>query len=74
MAEKFRGRQQKLESLCARAEAVNPFSVLRRGYAVIGDEQGKTLRSVTEFVPGQTVNVRLQDGKIKLQVPETEEL
>lgn len=74
MAEKLRGRQQKLESLCARAEAVNPFSVLRRGYAVIGDEQGKTLRSVTEFVPGQTVNVRMQDGKIKLRVPETEEL
>ena len=47
---------------CARLETVNPFSVLKRGYAVASDENGRQLVSKEQVKKGQNVYIKLNDG------------
>lgn len=47
---------------CARLETVNPFSVLKRGYAIVNDENGSQLVSKNQVKSGQKIDVRLKDG------------
>lgn len=54
-----RGR---LRSSMDRIDALNPLSVLSRGYAVISDSEGNTLTSAGLMTVGQSVTLRMQDG------------
>ena len=47
---------------CARLETVNPFSVLKRGYAIVNDENGSQLVSKNQVKSGQKIDIRLKDG------------
>lgn len=49
-------------SLTAKLEALNPLSVLTRGYSAVFDGEGHTLRSVSDLHIGDTVHLRLSDG------------
>ena len=49
----------KLESLRSRVRALDPQLVLRRGYALTYDEQGRLLRSGEGLTAGQRLRVRL---------------
>jgi exodeoxyribonuclease VII large subunit len=42
--------------------------VLKRGYALVRDSEGRTLRSAAEVVPGQRLDVELGDGRVDAQV------
>jgi exodeoxyribonuclease VII large subunit len=42
--------------------------VLRRGFALVRDEAGRTLRSVSEATHGKRLEVELGDGRFKAQV------
>ncbi|SDS49131.1 Exodeoxyribonuclease VII large subunit [Nocardioides scoriae] len=48
----------------ARVRALSPLATLRRGYAVISDAQGQALSSVVDLDPGQTLHMRVADGRI----------
>jgi len=59
---------QRLDVLVARLGALDPQRVLSRGYAWLGDAEGRALTSVNQLQPGQTVKARLADGRIEAQV------
>ena len=48
----------------ARVRALSPLATLRRGYAVLSDDAGAALSTVEGVTPGQTIHVRLADGRI----------
>ncbi len=50
-------------ALTARLSALNPLSVLSRGYA-LAESEGKPLRSVEQISPGAPLRLHLQDGVI----------
>ncbi|OOG56322.1 exodeoxyribonuclease VII large subunit [Rhodanobacter sp. C03] len=48
--------------------AVSPLATLERGYAILFDEAGQVVRSVVAVSEGDTVNARVSDGELSLQV------
>ncbi|MBQ7301876.1 MAG: exodeoxyribonuclease VII large subunit [Clostridia bacterium] len=46
----------------AKLDALNPLSVLTRGYSAVFDDDGHALRTVADMHIGQTVHLRLSDG------------
>ena len=54
----------KFKGDCARLEALNPFSVLKRGYAIVRDSSAKHIVSVKQATTGDNINVKLKDGSI----------
>ena len=56
------GRQQKVASLSAQLELLNPQRILDRGYAIMQDEHGRVVRSPADIPVKRPVSVRLADG------------
>ena len=48
----------------ARVRSLSPLETLRRGYAVLQDDDGHVLTSVVGIEPGQGVSVRVVDGRV----------
>lgn len=58
--------------LAARLDALSPLKILSRGYGVVQDGQGATVTKVAGVQVGDSVAVRLQDGKLLCRVEERE--
>ncbi len=56
----------------ARARALSPLATLQRGYAVVQDESGHVLTSVTAVGDGMPFTVRLADGRVHATATSTE--
>jgi exodeoxyribonuclease VII large subunit len=52
---------------------MSPLATLRRGYAVVQDADGHVLSSVAQAVPGQSLQVRVVDGRVAVKVTGTTE-
>ena len=52
----------------ARLDALNPYSVLERGYSFITDENGDTVTSSERIEVGSSITVRMRDGKVNAKV------
>jgi exodeoxyribonuclease VII large subunit len=52
----------------ARLLALDPQGVLRRGYALLHDGQGKLIDSVTKTGENEMVHVRLKDGSLQARI------
>ena len=65
-------RRTWLAGQTARLQALNPRSVMARGYAVVQDgSSGARIHSVKQVVPGQEVRIHVQDGRLDAQVTKT---
>ena len=53
-------------------DALSPLAVLRRGYSITENEEGKIISSVAQIKQNERVQIRLSDGKLKAEVLETE--
>ena len=51
-------------TLTGKLEALNPLSVLTRGYSAVFDEDGKAIRSTRDVAVGDPLHLRLSDGII----------
>ena len=51
-----------------RLAALNPEAVLRRGYALVFDAQGKLLRRARDVSRGDTIVARLAEGSVRARV------
>ncbi len=61
----------KMDLLIGKLEALSPFSVLQRGYALLRDPQtGRVLTRTDYFEVGQKAEVVLADGKLEVTVDE----
>lgn len=59
---------QRLASLAARLDALDPRRVLARGYALLSDAQGAALTSAAQIEPGQQIAATLADGRLAATV------
>ncbi len=56
------------ETALARLQSLSPVAVLRRGYALVFDDAGRLVRSVTQVGGGDRISARLADGTIGAEV------
>ena len=60
-------------NLSARLDALNPYSVLDRGYSFVAGPDGRAVTSVRGLEVGSSITVRMRDGKVQADVKEKEE-
>jgi exodeoxyribonuclease VII large subunit len=47
----------------AKINALNPLSILSRGFATITSEQGITVKSINDIENNSKINIRFSDGR-----------
>jgi exodeoxyribonuclease VII large subunit len=58
---------------CAKLEALNPLSILSRGYSAVFTEENQVVHSVKQVKANDTVKLRVTDGTIYTKVQSTEQ-
>lgn len=61
-------KKHRLAALCAKLEALDPLSVISRGYSAVFDDSKKLIRSVEQTSVGDEISFMLSDGKIRAEV------
>lgn len=69
----IRDNKQRVEHLSTLLETLGPSATLKRGYAIVTDEDGKVVRSTQQAKPGDPVSLTLDDGRLRATVEETTE-
>lgn len=64
LPQQLTAKRQQLATLSRTLHAVSPLQTLGRGYAIVSNEQGKTITSSQQFEIGDIVKVRLHKGGI----------
>lgn len=54
----------------AKLEALNPLSVVTRGYSAVFDEQNRLIKSVHQIKEGDQISFMLTDGTVRAEVKE----
>lgn len=67
---KIQQATQHCQMLKQKLTSLDPQAVLRRGYAVVRQENGTIARSTATLQPGQNLHIQLEQGQIKVQVTE----
>lgn len=62
--------RRRLELARTSLEALNPYAVLDRGYALVTDSAGNPVPSAEGLAKGQHLVVKFRDGRTKVQVEE----
>jgi exodeoxyribonuclease VII large subunit len=63
-----RHQRHRLERIGAQLDALSPLRVLERGFAVPISQDGRVLRSRSEFGAGQRYRLRVRDGEVPSRV------
>ena len=63
-------RRQRLIGVEGKLDALSPLATLRRGYSVARTEDGQILRSVRDFVTGESFMLRVSDGEVMAETTE----
>ena len=58
----------RLEAAAARLAAVSPFSIMKRGYAMLLTEGGSPLTTAAAAQTGQVVEIRMRDGILSAEI------
>lgn len=69
-ADRLKRYSDKLALLEGHLNAINPYSVIARGYSIVSDEEGHILKSAASIKKGQRLMTKLKDGIIVSQVEE----
>lgn len=64
--------QDHLASSLARVRALSPRATLQRGYAIVTTDDGRTVASIADVQPDETIIARLIDGDIAAAVIDVE--
>ncbi len=64
----LKGIRDKCNSFQARLSALNPESILKRGYAVLTADDGSTVYQVGQVSSGEHLQVRVSDGEFEVNV------
>ena len=65
-------KKSQLGASTAKLDALNPLSVVARGYSAVFSDGGKLIKSVEQTNVGDTVSFMLTDGKISAEVKTVE--
>lgn len=66
-------RKSKAEMLRHKMEALSPLAVLERGYSIVTDRNGKTLKTIDQVKTGDNISIKLSDGRILADVQEVQD-
>jgi exodeoxyribonuclease VII large subunit len=66
-------QRARLEGQGQRLDALSPGAVLSRGYAVVRRPDGEVIRRAGQVLPGDPLQVRVQEGQFGVQVTQAEE-
>ena len=66
-------QNQKYLTLTAKLDALSPLKVLTRGYAMVQTADGTVTRSARQVRPGDSLDIRLQDGSLRATVTDVKE-
>lgn len=58
----------RLQGIENRLQALNPSSILKRGFALLEHPGGDLIRSAAQVQPGNELNIRLWDGRLHARV------
>ncbi|MFI0472459.1 exodeoxyribonuclease VII large subunit [Halomonas sp. HMF6819] len=61
-------RRARLSSVARELNAVSPLAVLGRGYAIAQDSAGQVVRRAEDTALGQTLSLRLGEGRLSVEV------
>jgi len=61
-------RVQELAAVSGRLHSLSPLATLERGYAIVSDATGKLVVSAAAVKPGEELETRLADGRIRSKV------
>ncbi len=64
----FRFKRSEALGLAKRLNALNPFAVLQRGYAIVTNTAGQVVASVRQVTRDEVVDVKISDGTILTRV------
>ncbi len=67
-------KRQSMERVTASLGALNPLSVLGRGYALVQNEEGRVIPTAAELKTGERVHLRFADGTARVMVEEIRDL
>lgn len=56
-------KRVQIEGLAHRLVGLNPYATLERGYAIVRDEAGRMIRTVSQVQSNQAIRVRVSDGE-----------
>jgi exodeoxyribonuclease VII large subunit len=68
LSHRIKLQRAQLAGLDQRLAALNPLSILRRGYAVVSKSDGTLVRQVSQVVPGDQLSVKVSDGEFSAEV------
>ena len=63
-------RHTRLQAIAGKMEALNPLSVLSRGYSAVYGENGEIIKHTEQLTPGASITFRLADGEADAQIRE----
>jgi exodeoxyribonuclease VII large subunit len=67
------GRQRRHLDACGKLLASLSYQgVLRRGFALVRDSQGRSVRSARQVAPGERLDIELADGHVAAQATQTD--
>lgn len=69
---RLRAKREQFIYLNSRLSALNPMSVLSRGYGAIFNDENKVVKSVDDIKKEENIFVKLSDGTVKAVVTEIE--
>ncbi|MBT8395927.1 MAG: exodeoxyribonuclease VII large subunit [Gemmatimonadetes bacterium] len=76
MSRRFRdllqNRRYSLVRLGEKMNALSPLSTLKRGYAVPLTDEGTVLRTSSDFVVGETFQLRILDGRVRAETKDVQ--
>jgi exodeoxyribonuclease VII large subunit len=68
LSHRMKLQSARLAGIDQRLAALNPQSILGRGYAVVSQSDGTLVRQVSQVVPGDHLNVKVSDGEFPAEV------
>jgi exodeoxyribonuclease VII large subunit len=72
MTRQIADKKNEFVSLTSKLEALNPLSVLSRGFSAVFGDDGKLVKSSTELKVGDNIGLRLKDGEVRASVTSVE--
>lgn len=72
-AEGITSAYMRIESLEKRLDALSPFAVLKRGYAIITNRNGETVHNASALTDGMPIGIRFYDGTVAATVEKVDE-
>jgi exodeoxyribonuclease VII large subunit len=61
-------RANEIERASSRLDAMSPLKVLARGYSIATTDDGRAVRSAADVRPGDTMHLRVHDGRVEAVV------